>query len=86
IASGAKATVGENIASGVADVCTGVNGGLTGRTTLACSGAGVLQADINTGTSAGTVVIVLTPTESATGVDWACTTTSEARYVPAECR
>ncbi|MCG8082162.1 MAG: pilin [Candidatus Thiodiazotropha taylori] len=86
LASGAKATVGENIASGVADVCTGVDGGVTGRTTLACSGAGVLQADINTGTSAGVVVIVLTPNPIATGVEWDCTTTSEARYVPAECR
>ena len=85
IASGAKATVGENIANGATDDCAGVNTGTTNMTTLSCA-AGELTASVATGTSAGTVVLVFSPTESATGVTWACTTTSDAKYVPAECR
>ncbi|MBV2091954.1 MAG: pilin [Candidatus Thiodiazotropha taylori] len=85
IAAGGKATVGENIASGAADDCTGVNVGTTNKTTLACA-AGVLTGTIATGTNAGDVVIVLTPTETATGVNWTCGSTSDFKYVPAECR
>ena len=85
IASGAKSTVGENIASGAADDCGGVNTGTTNMTTLACAG-GVLTATVSTGTSAGNIAITLTPTESTTGVTWACTSASDDKYVPAECR
>ena len=85
IASGAKATVGENIASGAANDCAGVNTGTTNMTTLGCN-AGVLTATVSTGTSAGSIAVVLTPTESTTGVTWACSSTSDDKYVPAECR
>jgi type IV pilus assembly protein PilA len=85
IGSGAKATVGENIAAGAADDCSGVNVGTVNMTTLACA-AGVLQADVATGTSAGTVVIILTPTEETSGVSWVCSSTSDDKYVPSECR
>ena len=85
IASGAKATVSENIAAGAADECAGVNVGTTNMTTLACA-AGVLEASVATGTSAGAIVLTLTPTESASGVTWACTSTSDDKFVPAECR
>ncbi|MCG7895465.1 MAG: pilin [Candidatus Thiodiazotropha taylori] len=85
IAAGAKATVGENIASGAADDCTGVNVGSINKTNLTCAG-GVLTAVVGTGTNAGDVTLVLTPTESATGVDWVCGSTSDFKYVPAECR
>jgi type IV pilus assembly protein PilA len=86
MASGAKATVGENIASGAADNCAGVSIGTLNRTTLSCS-AGVLTADVVTGvTSAGTVQLILTPTPLSAGVEWDCTTTSNTKFVPAECR
>ncbi|MCG7939315.1 MAG: pilin [Candidatus Thiodiazotropha lotti] len=86
IASGAKATVGENIASGAADNCAGVNVGSVNNTVLTCGG-GTLTATVDTeNASVGDVVIVLTPTEGATGVVWVCSTTSDTKYVPAECR
>ena len=81
-ASGGKATVGENLASNVG-ACLGVAVGVNGATTLACSG-GILSA--STSTSAGAINITLTPTTSSTGTDWACTSTSDNKYVPAECR
>lgn len=85
IASGAKATVGENIASGAADDCAGVNVGTINMTTLACN-AGTLTATVATGTRAGSVVLQFQPSESSTGVSWECTSSSEDKYVPAECR
>ncbi|NOX52223.1 MAG: pilin [Gammaproteobacteria bacterium] len=86
IGSGAKATVGENIASGATNFCLGVNQVTTGRTTLSCTNAtGVLSlsvaADANT-----TVTFDLVPTSSSTGVNWACNNASDNKYVPSECR
>ena len=87
VGSGAKATVGENIANGLTDLCAGVNTGVTNMTTVACTGTtGAIDSTIATGTSAGNVALRLTPTETSTGVTWACTTGSEFKYVPAECR
>jgi len=85
IASGAKATVGENIASGAADDCAGVNVGTVNMTTLTCN-AGTLTAAVATGTSAGTITLVFAPTEAATGVSWECTSADNDKFVPAECR
>ncbi|MBD9502897.1 pilin [Pseudomonas sp. PDM17] len=84
IASGAKATVAENLAAAAADECAGVNTGVTGRTTLACN-AGTLSVAVDAGNSI-TVNLALAPTASSTGVTWACTTSSDLKYVPAECR
>jgi len=85
VASSAKATVSENIASGATDDCAGVNTGTIGDTALTCTGAGVLAAAVATGTDAGTVTVTLTPTSSAAGVNWVCTG-SDNKYVPSECR
>jgi len=94
IASGAKATVSENIASGLtgASRCAGiVNNALTHLTTLSCS-SGTLTASVAHGVSNATspITIVLAPTVSTTagvGIVWACSTTTGApQYVPAECR
>ncbi|MFZ5550784.1 MAG: pilin [Pseudomonadota bacterium] len=84
-ASGAKATVGENFASDTSDKCTGVNEGTNGRTALDCDGDGVLTATVDAGNSIS-IELVLTPTSASTGVTWDCTTTSDVKYVPAECR
>ncbi len=90
-ASGAKATVGENFASGVTNLCQGVSVGALGSSTLTCaSGTGALTVVVATGISSvgtgGNVTLLLTPTSGATGVDWACSTTADPKYVPAECR
>lgn len=85
VASGAKATVTENMANGAADDCAGVNTGTINKTTLSCN-AGTLTADVSTGTAAGSIDIILTPTESTAGVSWACSSGSDDKYVPAECR
>jgi len=86
LASGAKATVSENLANGTAP-CAGVDGGTVGRTTLSCA-AGVLTAAVSTGTTPATVTITLSPVVATTGagVDWNCASADPDRYVPAECR
>lgn len=84
IASGSKATVGENLAGG-AGPCLGVNTGTVEQTVLACDAAtGALTATTTTST-VGDVSITLTPNSTATGVEWVCTGTDN-RYIPAECR
>ncbi|MEW7980212.1 MAG: pilin [Candidatus Sedimenticola endophacoides] len=87
MASGAKATVGENHAGGVADECSGVNTGKTNMTTIACSGDGVIQATVEHGVGGvDNVVLILSPLTSSTGVEWVCKSTGNEKYVPAECR
>lgn len=83
IASGAKATVSENIAANADDDCAGVNEGTSGDTTLACDG-GEITATVTT--AGGDVDIVLTPNATSTGVSWACSSAAEDKYVPAQCR
>jgi len=83
-ASAAKATIAENFASGVADECAGVSTGTLGITTLTCTGDGVVGISV---AAAQTVAFSLTPTSTASGTTWACTSASTVhKYVPAECR
>ena len=88
IASGAKTTVAENLANGTAP-CAGVEGGLIGKTTLSCTGNGVLGVSV-AANSTTTVPLTLTPTlvtTGAGGTTWACTAqAAQFKYVPAECR
>jgi len=83
VGSGAKATVGENIASGASDDCLGVNEGTSGRTTLTCN-AGTISISVDADTA--TVTFDLVPTEGSTGVSWVCNNASENKYVPSACR
>ncbi|HEX5687655.1 MAG TPA: pilin [Ideonella sp.] len=92
IASGAKSTVGENLASGKTgdDLCAGVNADGTtqvGGTILGCA-EGVLTAEVDSRVSSvGTVTITLSPSSSSAGVAWSCTSDSDQfKYVPSECR
>jgi len=96
LASGMKATVGENVAnngqiaagvdscSGVAVIATATKNALSSTCT---ADTGVVEV---TGSSAAKdVVLTMTPTLNADGViAWACTTPAAAdyKYVPAECR
>lgn len=97
MASGAKATIGENIANaGVAvggaipaTACDGVNTFTTdtkNSSSLACAN-GVVTV---TGTAAANgIVLTYTPAVVEAGTSWACTTGGGAtnyKYVPAECR
>ena len=94
MASGAKATISENIANngGTVDstACKGVNTTSTATknmASLACS-SGVITV---TGTAAaGSAVLKYTPTvpSDKSAVKWTCTKGSSTpdKYVPAECR
>lgn len=92
MASGAKATVSENIANNGGTVnsaaCVGVNTFSTATkntASLACS-SGTLTV---TGTAAAaSVALVYAPTANSGNVTWKCSTASAAnyKYVPAECR
>lgn len=94
MASGMKATVGENIANAGAvgsTACDGVNTitstNATKNTQSTACASGVITV---TGTSdAKSVVLTYTPSLNATTgvVSWGCTTTAaNFKYVPAECR
>ena len=89
IASGAKATVGENLANGVSE-CLGVNQGQTiNMTTLTCTdGTGTLTASVTHGVKnvdPSIVTVTLTPSDQSAGIAWDCYS-AETKYVPAECR
>lgn len=96
LASGMKATVGENIANNgqiaaAVDSCAGVaivTTATKNAASSACTAAtGVIAV---TGTAAAkSVVLTYTPTLNADGViAWGCTTgaATDYKYVPAECR
>lgn len=91
LASSAKATVAENIANAGsvidADACNGVNE-ITAQVgevvSLSCD-TGVL--DVVMSAKAKDVELTFTPTiGSGDSIAWACTSASEDKYVPAECR
>lgn len=86
-ASGAKATISENLASGATDSCAGVSTGTIGRTTLGCT-ASSNTIDVSVDADSATVTFDLVGTLDATtgGVTWVCNNASEAKYVPSECR
>lgn len=97
IASGAKATVAENIANNGGLIAAGSCRGVTtvaaatqNVNSMTCADAtGVIQ--VVTTARAGSVTLTYTPTaqaNSAIGTTWACTAsgTNYERYVPAECR
>ena len=90
LASGAKATVGENIANdgGVisATSCDGVSTFTTATTNTASMSCvnGVLTT---TATTAGKgVVLTFTPTVASAGITWVCASANLDKYLPAECR
>ena len=88
-ASGAKATIAENISNGISTECAGVSTGTIGLTTIGCT-SGTNSATVNvsvaTGINSTTVSFDLVGTAAAGGVTWDCNNPSDAKYVPAECR
>lgn len=93
MASGMKATIGENIANNGA-IGAGSCAGVSLITVATANAASSTCADATgvitvTGTAAAKgVVLTYTPTLTADGViAWACTSAAaDAKYVPAECR
>jgi len=92
-AAAAKTTVSENVANAggtgipASGNCLGVSTGVAGNVaSLVCTDtSGVITVTMND--KAKDVVLVLTPTRASDGpVAWACTTTSDKKYVPSECR
>ncbi|UNE63690.1 pilin [Xanthomonas oryzae] len=89
LASGAKATIGENIANENAintNACRGVatfNTATTNTASLACAN-GIVTV---TGTAkASSVILTYTPVLVDAGIKWICSSSSPAKYLPAECR
>ena len=88
LASGAKATIAENIANANSigtTACDGVNTGTGGAVaTLTCA-SGVINVTMDS--TAASADLTLTPTISANGpINWTCATSTAAKYVPSECR
>lgn len=91
VASGMKATISENIANNNAlnaQACDGVTlvTVATANTASSACANGVITV---TGTAAANgTVLTYTPvfTSGAATINWTCTTPSDIRYVPAECR
>ena len=91
MASGMKATVGENIANGSADRCLGVTvNSVATKNTLSSTCTAATGALAITGTAAAKgVVLTFTPEPQADGtIKWTCVVDSAAnnKYAPAECR
>ena len=95
LASGAKATVAENIANNggviAAGACNGIDVTAPATVNVATFGCTDATGAITVGTTAkaGTVSLVFTPTAGvgAVGTKWTCTSTAGAqKHLPAECR
>ena len=91
MASGMKATVGENIANaGTIDAtaCNGVTNIDVDTANAASSGCASGTITVTGTTAAKGVVLTYTPTLTADGIiDWNCSSDSANwKYVPAECR
>ena len=89
LASGAKATIGENIANENeinANACRGVavfSTPTVNTSKLECAN-GIVEV---TGTQkAENVVLTFEPVLASAGITWTCTSASPAKYLPAECR
>jgi len=90
---GSKPTISENIANNggviAAGACKGVDfttfAATTNTSALSCTDtSGVLTG---TGTSkAQSAVLILTPTAATGTITWKCSTTTNAKYAPSECR
>ncbi len=92
LASGAKATVGENIANNNAvdaNSCLGVDAITTATKNVASMSCASGVITVVTTAQAGAVTLTLTPTLTAAGsTTWACAASAATsnKYVPAECR
>ncbi len=92
LGSGAKATIGENIANsnGIdANSCLGVTNTTVATTNVASLACATGVVTLTTTAAAGGVTITLTPLPNADGnITWTCAVSDAAdnKYVPAECR
>ena len=96
-ASSAKVLVAENASNGVTDLSQGLPTYTATKNVLSLAvDANNGKITVTMQPSAKNVVLTLTPTANGaalaagtipdTNVEWKCTTTSDKKYVPAECR
>ena len=89
LASGVKTTVAENMANDPTTTtrCIGANTTAGGHvTSIVCTDT-TGKIDITMDATAKGVKLALTPTQVSGGpVTWKCTTSTDKKYVPAECR
>lgn len=96
-ASSAKVLVAENASNGVTDLSQGLPTYTATKNVLSLAvDADNGEITVTMQPSAKDVVLTLTPTANGaalvggtipdTNVEWKCTTTSDKKYVPAECR
>lgn len=88
-ASAAKATVSENLSSGVTDNCAGVNQTTIGKTTIGCDdtdGTVTIDVAVDAGLSADVTFDIIGELDTNGGVVWVCGNPSDANLVPANCR
>ncbi|HFD80317.1 MAG TPA: pilin [Gammaproteobacteria bacterium] len=92
LGSGAKSTIGENIANanGIdATACRGVDNTTAATDNVASMTCNAGVVTLTTTAAAGGVTITLTPLPNADGnITWSCQVSDAAdnKYVPAECR
>lgn len=90
LASGLKTVVAENAANvnataASANLCRGTNTNVAGAVASIACASGTITVTMDA--TAANTAITLTPTLAANSpVDWNCTTSTDDRYVPAECR
>jgi len=91
LGSAVKLTVSENIQNNggtiPTDACLGAGTNVAGNVaSIACAATtGVITVTMNA--KAKSAVLLLTPTAVAdTPTSWACTTSTDKKYVPSECR
>ncbi|QEY75530.1 pilin [Pseudomonas denitrificans (nom. rej.)] len=89
LASGIKTTVAENMANNPTTTtrCAGANTTVAGHVaTLTCTDT-TGEIDVVMDNTAKAAALKLTPTQVSGGpISWKCTTSTDAKYVPAECR
>ncbi|WP_116422661.1 pilin [Pseudomonas citronellolis] len=90
LASGVKTTVAENMANDPTNVttrCAGANTTAGGHVdSISCDGT-TGEIEVTMDSTAKSVKLALTPSQASGGpVTWKCTTSTDEKYVPAECR
>lgn len=96
-ASSAKVLVAENASNGVSDLSQGLPTYAATKNVNSLTVAGTTGViTVTMQPTAKSVVLVLTPTSNGTAlaggtvpdtnVEWVCSTTSDQKYVPSECR
>ncbi|MCP4083056.1 MAG: pilin [Planctomycetaceae bacterium] len=91
VASGAKATVSENLSNlPPANSCDGVDNATVALTTIVCNAGDPTTINVSVATGINNIVVTFDLVgdlqAGSGGVTWDCNNPSDTSYVPAECR